>query len=113
MKNHRLRLLTLLSMMVALSFLLQYFEFPIPALFPAYLKIDPSDIPALFVGIFVGPGSAVIVEFLKNILHALFISKDPNFSGEIANFFYYELNAKFHLHIISAEAEKEVRGCWR
>jgi riboflavin transporter FmnP len=66
---------------------LQYFEFPIPALFPAYLKIDPSDIPALFVGIFVGPGSAVIVEFLKNILHALFISKDPNFSGEIANFF--------------------------
>jgi hypothetical protein len=26
--------------------------------------------------------------------------------GEIANFFYYELNAKFHLHIISAEAEK-------
>lgn len=87
MKNHRLRLLTLLSMMVALSFLLQYFEFPIPALFPAYLKIDPSDIPALFIGIFVGPGSAVIVEFLKNILHALFISKDPNFSGEIANFF--------------------------
>lgn len=87
MKNHRLRLLTLLSMMVALSFLLQYFEFPIPALFPAYLKIDSSDIPALFVGIFVGPGSAVIVEFLKNILHALFISKDPNFSGEIANFF--------------------------
>ena len=87
MRNYRLRLLTLLSMMVALSFLLQYFEFPIPALFPAYLKIDPSDIPALFVGIFVGPTSAVIVEFLKNILHALFISKDPNFSGEIANFF--------------------------
>jgi uncharacterized protein YbbC (DUF1343 family) len=26
--------------------------------------------------------------------------------GEIANFFYYELNAKFHLHIISAEAEQ-------
>lgn len=87
MRNYRLRLLTLLSMMIALSFLLQYFEFPIPALFPAYLKIDPSDIPALFVGIFVGPASAVIVELLKNILHAIFISKDPNFSGEIANFF--------------------------
>ncbi len=26
--------------------------------------------------------------------------------GEIANFFYYELSAKFHLHIISAEAEQ-------
>ncbi len=87
MKNHRLRLLTLLSMMIALSFLLQYFEFPIPALFPAYLKIDPSDIPALFVGLFIGPVPAVIVELLKNVLHAIFISKDPNFSGEIANFF--------------------------
>jgi riboflavin transporter len=87
MKNHRLRLLTLLSMMIALSFLLQYFEFPIPALFPAYLKIDPSDIPALFVGIFIGPIPAVIVELLKNILHAIFITKDPNLSGEIANFF--------------------------
>jgi riboflavin transporter FmnP len=74
-------------MMIALSFLLQYFEFPIPALFPVYLKIDPSDIPALFVGIFVGPVPAVIVELLKNILHAIYISKDPNLSGEVANFF--------------------------
>jgi riboflavin transporter FmnP len=87
MKNHRLRLLTLLSMMIALSFLLQYFEFPIPALFPAYLKIDPSDIPALFVGIFIGPIPAIIVELLKNVLHAIFITKDPNLSGEVANFF--------------------------
>ena len=87
MKNN-LRLLTLISMLIALSYLLMFFEFPIPALFPAYLKIDPSDIPALFLGIFVGPVPAVIVELIKNILHGIFSPKDPNFSGEIANFFY-------------------------
>jgi len=87
MKNN-LRLLTLISMMIALSYLLMFFEFPIPALFPAYLKIDPSDIPSLFIGIFVGPVPAIIVELVKNLLHGIFSPKDPNFSGEIANFFY-------------------------
>ena len=42
MKNN-LRLLTLISMMIALSYLFMFLEFPIPALFPPYLKIDPSD----------------------------------------------------------------------
>lgn len=83
-----LRTLTLVSMMIALSYLLMFFEFPIPALFPAYLKIDPSDIPALFTGLFVGPIPAMIIELAKNILHGIFNPKDPNFSGEIANFFY-------------------------
>lgn len=87
MKNN-LRLLTLISMMIALSYLLMFFEFPIPALFPAYLKIDPSDIPALFTGLFVGPVPAIIIELVKDVLHGIFNPKDPNFSGEIANFFY-------------------------
>lgn len=87
MKNN-LRLLTLISMMIALSYLFMFFEFPIPALFPAYLKIDPSDIPALFTGLFVGPIPAIIIELAKNVLHGIFNPKDPNFSGEIANFFY-------------------------
>ncbi len=87
MKNN-LRLLTLISMLIALSYLLMFIEFPIPALFPPYLKIDPSDIPALFAGLFIGPVPAVIIELIKNILHGLFSPKDPNFSGEIANFFF-------------------------
>lgn len=87
MKNN-LRYLTLISMMIAMSFLFMYLEFPIPVLFPAYLKIDPSDIPALFTGIFIGPLPALLIELAKNILHAMFNMKDPNFSGEIANFSY-------------------------
>ena len=75
-------------MMIALSYLFMFFEFPIPALFPVYLKIDPSDIPALFTGLFIGPVPALVIELIKNILHGLFTPKDPNFSGEIANFFY-------------------------
>jgi riboflavin transporter len=87
MKNNQ-RLLTLISMMIALSFLFMYFEFPMPFLFPAYLKIDPSDIPALFTGLFIGPLPAIVIELGKNILHALFNMKEANFSGEIANFSY-------------------------
>ena len=87
MKNNQ-RLLTLISMMIALSFLFMYFEFPIPILFPAYLKIDPSDIPALFTGLFIGPFPALVIELGKNILHAMFNMKEANFSGEIANFSY-------------------------
>ena len=68
MKNN-LRLLTLISMMIALSYLFMFLEFPIPALFPPYLKIDPSDIPAVFTGIFIGPIPAIIVELVKNVLH--------------------------------------------
>jgi riboflavin transporter FmnP len=75
-------------MMIALSYLFMFLEFPIPALFPPYLKIDPSDIPAVFTGIFIGPIPAIIIELVKNVLHGLFSPKDPNFSGEIANFFF-------------------------
>lgn len=87
MKNN-LRLMTLVSMLIALSFLFMYLEFPIPVLFPPYLKIDPSDIPALFTGIFIGPLPAMIIEFGKNLLHGFFNMKEANFSGEIANLCY-------------------------
>ena len=77
-----------IGLFAAISFVLYYFEVSTAIIFPAapFLKIDFSDIPALFSGVMFGPVSAVIVELIKNILHALIISKEPMFSGEIGNF---------------------------
>ncbi len=85
MKNN-LRKLTLIGVLSALSFLLMMLEFPVPGPWPVFLKIDPSDIPALFTGIFVGPVPAITIELIKNILHGILIPKDAP-AGEIANFF--------------------------
>ncbi len=61
-----------ISMLTAISVVLYYLEFPIlPA--ASHLKLDLSDIPALFAGIVFGPVSAVIIELLKNFIE--FISK--------------------------------------
>ncbi|TYP53311.1 ECF transporter S component [Thermosediminibacter litoriperuensis] len=64
-------------------FIMTYLEFPLP-LFPAFLKMDLSDLPALLAGFGVGPWAAVLVEVLKNILHAIFKNQTA-FVGEAAN----------------------------
>ncbi|MFI3142074.1 MAG: ECF transporter S component [Clostridia bacterium] len=61
-----------ISMLTAISVVLYYLEFPIlPS--ASHLKLDLSDIPALFAGIVFGPVSAVVIELLKNFIE--FISK--------------------------------------
>ncbi len=73
--------ITLLS---ALSFILMLIEFPIP-LFPLFLKMDFSDLPALIAALSMGPLSGITVELIKNILHG-FLAGHTAFIGESANF---------------------------
>jgi riboflavin transporter FmnP len=87
MDSKRTNIVVLVGVLSALSFVLYFFEFPLAFLFPAFLKIDFSDIPAILGGISAGPAVGVAVELIKNILHFLLISKEPMASGEIANFF--------------------------
>ncbi len=87
MKKDKLNLnkqikITLLS---AMAFLLMYLEFPLP-IFPQFLKIDLSDLPALIGAFALGPVEGVIIEFLKNVLHILFKGTQTVFVGELANF---------------------------
>lgn len=88
MKKQNTRVLALIGIMSGLAFALYFLEVPFGFLFPAapYLKVEFSDIPAILTGIAAGPVAGIIVQFLKNILHAMFIMKEPAFSGEIANF---------------------------
>lgn len=67
----------------ATAFILMYLEFQIP-LFPGFLKLDFSDVPALVASFAMGPLYGVMVELIKNILHATITQSGG--IGEIANF---------------------------
>ena len=88
MKKTRTRAIAMISIMSAIAFVLYYFEISVGFLFPtaAFLKIDFSDIPAVFVGVVLGPLAGIAVEGIKNILHLIFITKEVAASGEIGNF---------------------------
>lgn len=72
--------ITLLGVM---AFIIMFLELPIP-IFPAFLKIDVSDVPALVAGFALGPVAGVLVGLLKNVLHLLKTSTMG--VGELANF---------------------------
>ncbi|MEG0372001.1 MAG: ECF transporter S component [Clostridium sp.] len=72
-----------ISILSAVSFVIMMLDFPLP-IFPVFLQIDLSDIPALIGGFAMGPIVGVIIELVKNILHLLTTSTAG--IGEIANF---------------------------
>ena len=58
--------ITKLAVFSALSYLLYMFvKFPLPMLFPAFLDIQISDVPALLAGFMMGPVSGAIVVAIK------------------------------------------------
>jgi riboflavin transporter FmnP len=67
----------------ATAFILMHLEFQVP-LFPGFLKLDFSDVPALVASFAIGPLYGVMVELIKNILHATVTQSGA--IGEIANF---------------------------
>lgn len=72
-----------IALMGVLSFIIMFLEFPLP-MFPEFLKIDISDLPAIIVGFAFGPMSGVAVELVKNILHLMRTTTGG--VGELANF---------------------------
>jgi riboflavin transporter FmnP len=85
MSSKRTRIVVLIGVLSALSWVLMALEFPLFIYFPSYLKVDFSDLPAIFSGIIAGPMAAVVTEFIKNLLHFFTMSKEGGI-GEIANF---------------------------
>lgn len=84
MTNKKLSKLIKVSVLGAMAFVLMFLEFPLP-IFPEFLKIDISDIPALFAAFSIGPFAGILVEFLKNLLH-LIVKNSTAGIGEMANF---------------------------
>ncbi|MCD5415404.1 MAG: ECF transporter S component [Clostridiales bacterium] len=68
----------------AIAFGVMLVQFPIP-IFPAFLKIDLSDVVALIGGFAIGPIAGVTVQLIKVLLHFV-IRTSTGGVGELANF---------------------------
>jgi len=72
-----------IGMLSAVSIVLMMFELALP-IFPSFLKMDISDLPALIGAVSMGPVAGVLIELIKNVLH-LFKTSTAGV-GELANF---------------------------
>lgn len=84
MTNKKLSTLIKISVLSTMAFILMFFEFPLP-IFPDFLKIDLSDIPALLGAFSIGPAAGIVIELIKNLLH-LIVKNQTAGIGELANF---------------------------
>lgn len=86
MKKYTVKTLVSIGMLSSLAFVLMLLNFPIPP-FPKFLMIDFSDIPALIAALIFGPGAAILVELLKNVLDYVLTSSETGIPiGHISNF---------------------------
>lgn len=67
----------------AIAYILMFIAVPLP-IFPSFLKIDLSDIPAIFGGMSLGPGAGISIVIIKNFLQAITASTTGGV-GEFAN----------------------------
>ena len=75
-----------IGMLSSIAFLLMLIQFPLP-LFPNFLFVDFSDIPALIAALIFGPIAGILVELIKNILNYIQIGSFTGIPvGHIANF---------------------------
>lgn len=86
MKKLNVKSLVMIGTLSGLAFVLMIFKFPLPV-FPSFLKIDFSDLPALIATLIIGPSAGVIVELLKNVLDYMATGSETGIPvGHISNF---------------------------
>lgn len=85
MKNKKLNTMIKISLLSVMAFILMFFEVSVP-MFPEFLKIDISDLPALLGAFALGPVQGIGIELFKNILKLIFKGTQSGFVGEFANF---------------------------
>jgi riboflavin transporter len=89
-KNHATSLsstnkLVKISVLSVMAFIIMLFEMVVP-FFPAFLKMDFSDVPALLGSFALGPVAGVVIQLLKNILHIVLRGTATGGVGELGNF---------------------------
>jgi len=85
MKDQKLNKLIKISLLGAMAFILMMFEVQLP-IFPQFLKLELSDVPALIGAFALGPAAGVGIELLKNILFGVIKGSTSMWVGELANF---------------------------
>ena len=81
--NNKTNKLIKISLLSTIALVLMYIDFPL-FIFPEWLKIDLSDVPALLGSFGFGPLAGITIEFIKNFLY--FFVKGSNPAGVLANF---------------------------
>ena len=85
-KNYlNINMIAKIAVMGALAGALMFFEFPL-TFPPPFYKIDFSEVAVLISGFALGPLAAVLVEFIKIVVHLLIKGTTTLFVGELANF---------------------------
>lgn len=72
-----------IGILSAIAYILMFISVPLP-IFPSFLKIDLSDIPAIFGGMSLGPMAGFAIVVVKNLLQAITASTTAGV-GEFAN----------------------------
>lgn len=81
--NSAVRRITVIGVLSACAFVLQYLELP-AILMPSFVKFDFSDLPALLGAFALGPVAGIVIELIKNLFHCL-VSQSFGV-GELCNF---------------------------
>ena len=83
--DSRVRYIAVTGILSAVAFVLQLIEIPVPMFMPTFIKFDFSDLPALIGAFAMGPACGIMIELIKNILHAI-LATGSFAVGELSNF---------------------------
>ena len=84
-RNKTLKYIAKIAVLSAVASLLMLLELPL-WFAPSFYELDFSELPILIGGFALGPGAAVLMELIKNLLNLLMNGTDTAFVGEFANF---------------------------
>ena len=73
------------AVLTAIAAVLMLWEFPL-WFAPGFYKLDVSEAVILMGGFALGPGAAILIEFLKNLINILLNGTTTAYIGEMANF---------------------------
>lgn len=97
--------MTLLGIFGALSGILYYLKFNLPAIFPEFLEINLSFLPIMIIALFYGKSSAYIVVIIRTLLKIP--STSTLFVGEICDMFI-GIAVSFVISITKTKLNKDI-----
>lgn len=77
--------IAVIAVLSAISAILYILKFPISAIFPSWLELNFSDIPALIGTFALGPLSGAIIVVIKILLELIFTGTTTMFVGDLAD----------------------------
>lgn len=80
-----IRYMARVAVLTAIASVLMLLEFPL-WFAPGFYKLDMSEAVILMGGFALGPGAAILIEFLKNLINILLNGTTTAYIGEMANF---------------------------